>query len=221
MELSPQQTLIICGHYGAGKTNLAVNLALWAAGAEKGPVAVADLDLVNPYFRTADFRQLFSTQGIELIAPVYANTNLDIPVLPPKLGAVIGKRNGTLIIDVGGDDDGAVALGGYAHLLNQSGYVMLYVINALREPDPDPEEEASLLRAVEQSSRLQITGLVNNTNLGRETTPEVLEKSRDYVAAVSEKTGLPVLFTAASADIKRWDEPVFPVQVFVKPPWED
>ncbi len=217
MALSPKN-LIICGHYGAGKTNLSVNLALYLA-ARGEAVTVADLDLVNPYFRTADFRQLLAGAGVRLVAPVYANTNLDIPVVPPQLAGAIGGE-GRLIIDVGGDDDGAVALGGYSAQLERQGYAMYYVINALREPDPDPLEEAALLRAVEKSARLKVTGLVNNTNLGRETTAEIIRNSRGYVDAVARAADLPVLFTAASAGDGPEDG-MFPVTVYVKPPWEE
>ena len=101
------QCIIVCGHYGAGKTNLTVNLALLAAGAGER-VTVVDMDIVNPYFRTADFTGLFREAGVRLLAPVYANTNLDLPVLPPSVGAAVSSGRGRVLLDVGGDDDGAV-----------------------------------------------------------------------------------------------------------------
>lgn len=211
------KVLILCGHYGSGKTNLSVNLALEQAAGGRS-VTVADLDLVNPYFRTADFQDLFARAGIRLITPIYANTNLDIPVLPPQLAGAIGEAQ-QLIIDVGGEDDGAVALGGYAAQLEARGYDLYYVINALRSPDPDPRGEAALLRSVERSARLRVTGLVNNTNLGPETTPELIENSRGYVQAVAEETGLPILFTTSSVPGVSGSD-VMPITVYVKPPWE-
>lgn len=211
----------VCGHYGAGKTNLTVNLALEAT--QKGEkVTVVDMDVVNPYFRTADFEGLFSEHGVKLISPVYANTNLDLPVLPPSVASVIrsGER---VFLDVGGDDDGAVALGGFSGLLEEKGYTMLYVVNRCRELDPNPAEEAELIRRVQQASRLKATFLVNNTNLGKETTPQLLEQSEDYMEALSRLTGLPVLFRTADkqiADTAPEKEGVVPIEIYVKPPWE-
>ena len=120
--------IIITGHYGCGKTNIAVNIALKLA--EKGEkVTVVDLDIVNPYFRTADFGELFGSRGIELAVPMYANSNLDIPALSFDLGAII-NGGGYTVIDVGGDPEGAVALGRYGDILkNRSDAALYYVIN--------------------------------------------------------------------------------------------
>lgn len=211
----------VCGHYGAGKTNLTVNLALEAA--RKGErVTVVDMDIVNPYFRTADFRELFSGSGVELIAPVYANTNLDIPVLPPSVASAIRDRE-RVFLDVGGDDDGAVALGGFSGLIREKAYTMLYVVNRCRELDPDPTDEAKLLERIQRASRLKVTHLVDNTNLGRETTSGLLERSGEYMETLSRLTGLPVLFRAADkiiADMIPNQEGIMPIEIYVKPPWE-
>ncbi len=213
---------IICGHYGTGKTNLAVNLALQAA--EEGEtVTVMDMDVVNPYFRTADFRELFDRKGIRLIAPTYAGTNLDIPVLPPTVAAAIRAGEGRLFLDVGGDDDGAVALGGFSAILEEKGYSMLFVVNTRRELEPDPQTDADLLERIQRCSRLRVTHLINNTNLGCETTPQVIRESQSYLQELSRMTGIPVLFTAVE---KRYigDFPageILPIEIFVKPPWDE
>ncbi len=212
--------VIVCGHYGAGKTNLTVNLALAAAQSGEA-VSVIDMDVVNPYFRTADFQELFREAGIRLIAPIYANTNLDLPVLPPSVGAAIREKTGRLFLDVGGDDDGAVALGGFSTLLEERGYSMLYVVNSRRELEPEPGEEAALLQRIQTASRLKVTHLVNNTNLGPETTPEVLRQSLPYLEEVSKRTGVPVLGAAAEERLAPYleAEGLLPVRVYVKPPW--
>lgn len=212
--------VIVCGHYGAGKTNLTVNLALAAAQSGEA-VSVIDMDVVNPYFRTADFQELFREAGIRLIAPIYANTNLDLPVLPPSVGAAIREKTGRLFLDVGGDDDGAVALGGFSALLEERGYSMLYVVNSRRELEPEPGEEAALLRRIQTASRLKVTHLVNNTNLGPETTSEVLLQSLPYLEEVSKRTGVPVLGAAAEERLAPHleAEGLLPVRVYVKPPW--
>ncbi len=212
--------VIVCGHYGAGKTNLTVNLALAAAQSGEA-VSVIDMDVVNPYFRTADFQELFREAGIRLIAPIYANTNLDLPVLPPSVGAAIREKTGRLFLDVGGDDDGAVALGGFSTLLEERGYSMLYVVNSRRELEPEPGEEAALLQRIQTASRLKVTHLVNNTNLGPETPPEVLRQSLPYLEEVSKRTGVPVLGAAAEERLAPYleAEGLLPVRVYVKPPW--
>lgn len=214
--------IVVCGHYGSGKTNLSVNLALQlAAGGHK--TAVVDLDIVNPYFRTADFGPLFAESGVELIAPRFANSNLDIPILPPRLASAIGEADTRLVIDVGGDDDGAVALGGFAQRIAAQGYQMLYVVNQSRFLEEGLEEELALLEGVRQASRLEITGLVNNTNLGPETTPELILASVDYLQSLSERSGIPVLYTAAEAALCPWLTAIpglLPIQVYVKKPWE-
>ncbi len=215
------QCIIVCGHYGAGKTNLTVNLALLAAGAGER-VTVVDMDIVNPYFRTADHQELFLDAGIRLIAPVYANTNLDLPVLPPSVTTAIrsGER---VFLDVGGDDDGAVVLGGFSSVLGEQGYSMLYVVNRCRELEPDPVQEAQLLERVSRASRLRPTHLVDNTNLMGETTPQLLERSEEYIREVSRLTRVPVLCQAVERRLAGQlpAKGKLPVTIYVKPPWEE
>ena len=182
--------VVVCGHYGAGKTNVTVNLALRCAKAGE-EVTVVDMDIVNPYFRTADFTGLFREAGVRLLAPVYANTNLDLPVLPPSVGAAVSSGRGRVLLDVGGDDDGAVALGGFSEALTRAGYSMLYVVNSRRELEPDPAAEvlAESVPYLQELSR--VTGI------------PVL------AAAVGEGIIPPAL---------PWQ--ALPVRIYVKPPWE-
>ncbi|MEG1687623.1 MAG: hypothetical protein RR022_01340 [Angelakisella sp.] len=221
MRLDSSRIIILCGHYGSGKTNLSVNLALLQAQQGR-QVSVCDLDIVNPYFRTADFGELFSAHGIELIAPCYANSNLDTPILPPRLAAAIGDRSRTLVIDVGGDDDGAVALGGYSQRLNEAGCTVWYVVNRRRYLEPDVEGELALLQGVERCSRLRVTGLVNNTNLGGETTASTVQQSRGYLDELAQRSGLPVVCTAVDRRLtaELGEVPhLLPVDIYVKTPW--
>ena len=213
---------IITGHYGSGKTNLAVNLAM-QAHREGRSVAVADLDIVNPYFRTADFKELFEENNINLIAPDFANSNLDIPSIQFDLEQ-IAKSEDCLIIDVGGDDAGAVALGRYAEALSAYGddVDMFYVINQRRYLTANPDETVSLMYEIENASRMKHTAIVNTTNLGKETTLEIVESSEEFASEVSVKTGLPVVFTTFPEEIAELtDNPdAYPVKVYVKPIWE-
>ncbi|MDE6672154.1 MAG: cobalamin biosynthesis protein CobQ [Ruminococcus sp.] len=213
---------IITGHYGSGKTNLAVNFAVSASRMGKA-VAVVDLDIVNPYFRTADFRELFSEKNIKLIAPDFANSNLDIPSIQFDLEQ-IAKSEDCLIIDVGGDDAGAVALGRYAEALSAYGndVDMFYVINQRRYLTSTPDEAVKLMYEIENASRMRHTAIVNNTNLGRETTVEIVENSAEFAKEISIRTGLPVKFTTYPEECAEiTDNPcAYPIKIYVKPLWE-
>ena len=162
--MQESDVVIITGHYGAGKTNLAVNLAREMA--KTGPASLYDLDIVNPYFRSADFSQTLSAAGVTVVAPEAANTNLDLPALSGRLEAALRTGERRLILDVGGDDAGAVALGRFAPLLEQREYQMWYVVNRFRYLTRVPEEAVGLLREIETASRLRVTHIVNNSNLG-------------------------------------------------------
>ncbi|MBQ9948260.1 MAG: tyrosine-protein kinase family protein [Oscillospiraceae bacterium] len=211
-----KKALIITGHYGSGKTNIAVNLALdYAAAGER--VCIIDLDIVNPYFRTADFGELFEEKGIRMIAPQYANTNLDIPSLGFDMAALLREYD-RVIIDVGGDDAGAIALGQYATILQNFGYEMLYVVNSFRYLTGTPDEAVELLRDIELVSRLKATGIVNSSNLGAETTAEDVLGSVEYAERAAETAGLPLVFTVAE---RRLGLTQFRgVEVYVRPFWE-
>lgn len=214
---------IITGHYGSGKTNLSVNLAVKAA--EEGKrVAVVDLDLVNPYFRTADFKQLFEEKGIKLIAPDFANTNLDVPSIQFDVEQLAASED-CLIIDVGGDDAGATALGRYAEALLErlAGDIdMLYVINQRRTLTSNADEAVTLMYEIEQASRMKHTGIVNNTNLGCETSTEIIEQSAEFAESVAERTGLPLVYTTCPEELCSLSgrDDILPINVYVKLPWD-
>lgn len=211
---------IITGHYGTGKTNFAVNQAMKLA--EQGEkVTIVDFDIVNPYFRTADFEKLFEEKGITLAASMYANTSLDIPAISFDLERM-AYEPGYLIIDVGGDDAGAIGLGRYAEALSEykEQLDMLYVINCYRYLTESPEETLKLMYEIEQVSRMKHTGIINNSNLGKETTAETILRSVDYAERVAKEAGLPLAGTAYRSDLDV-DVPCgIPVHVFVKPVWE-
>ncbi len=213
---------IVTGHYGSGKTTFSVNLAVKAAQEGKS-VAIVDLDIVNPYFRTADFRKMFSEKGIKLIAPDFANSNLDIPSIQFDVEQLAVTED-CLIIDVGGDDAGAVALGRYADALAafSDDIDLFYVINQRRCFTSTAEETVELMYEIEAASRMKHTAIINNTNLGDETAVDIIEGSRDFAKEVSEKTGLPVLYTVypVGIDIPDGCTDAFEAEMYVKKPWE-
>lgn len=211
--------MIITGHYGSGKTNISVNIALQAAKAGK-KCTVIDLDIVNPYFRTADFEKLFNENGITLKAPMYANSNLDIPALNISVESILNE-NDCVIIDVGGDDEGAKALGRYKGVISQcNDREMYYVVNKCRYLTKEPEETLELMREIEAASGLSCTGIINNTNLGAETDADIISGSLDYAQKVAGAAGLPVVLTAGKAEFlgENVKNP-FPIEVYVKTLW--
>ncbi len=189
----PKKIIVVTGHFGSGKTNFSASLAL-ALAAQGKKVTVVDFDLVNPYFRTADFAEAFAKRGITLRAPDYANTNVDIPSVQFDLGG-LAAGEGHLIIDVGGDEDGAVALGRYSHVLNSYAETneldMLGVVSFRRYLTRSAEDAEIYLRGIERASRMKLTHLVNNTNLGMETKPEMIAESMPLFEALCANMGLP------------------------------
>lgn len=212
---------IVTGHYGSGKTNFSANLAVKLA--ESGErVTVVDLDIVNPYFRSADFGELFGSKKIELVAPMYANSNLDIPAISFDLER-IAAESGYLIIDVGGDDAGAIALGRYAKAFEEFSdeVEMLYVVNCRRFLTSTADEALALMYEIEAAAGMKHTAIVNNTNLLYETTAEVLESSQKFAEEIAEKAGLPIEYTCVPMGIAAKVTNPFPVEIYVKKVWEE
>lgn len=187
---------LICGHYGSGKTNVAVNLA-FDLKRKYNKTSIADLDIVNPYFRTKDSREELEKAGIELICSDYAGTNVDIPALPQQMYSITDDRSKKVILDIGGDDRGALALGRLAPaILAENDYEMLMVINRFRPLTRDARSTVEVMREIEYAGGIPFTGLVNNSNLGEETTAEDILSSVAYANEVSELSSLPVKFTS-------------------------
>lgn len=192
---------ILSGHYGSGKTNIAVNLAR-DLRRQHDKVAIADVDIVNPYFRTKDSEELLQKEDIRLICSPYANSNVDIPALPAEMYSVTDDKTLYSIIDVGGDERGALALGRLSDAIeNEGNYDMFLVVNGYRPLTRTADATIEVMREIEEACRLKFTALINNSNLGLETTPEDVENSLSYVEELSQKTGLPVLFTTVTQEL--------------------
>jgi hypothetical protein len=190
-----KRVTIISGHFGSGKTNIAVNLSLDLKRQESN-VAIADVDIVNPYFRTKDSAEELKKVGIELIASEFAGSNVDLPALPAAMYDIIFDSEKYAVIDIGGDDRGAFALGRYTpEILRENNYSMLMVINMYRPLTSTPEDTVEILHEIESASGIPFTGLVNNSNLGIGTTVQTLFDSFEYAKRVSELAGLPIYAT--------------------------
>ncbi len=189
---------LFAGHYGSGKTNIAVNYAL-KLKADGYDAVIADMDIVNPYFRTKDSEKELNEAGIKVISSEYASSNVDLPALPQDLYSVIDDKTKYAVLDIGGDDRGAYALGRYAEsILKENNYEMFMVINKFRPLTRDVESTVEVMREIETACGMKFTAIVNNSNLGEETTAEDVTGSFAYANAVSEATGLPIKMTTVN-----------------------
>ncbi|HHX53816.1 MAG TPA: ParA family protein [Clostridiales bacterium] len=219
-----KRLLIITGHFGSGKTNIAVNLAkIFAASGRK--TTLIDFDTVNPYFRAADNIKSLERSGVKAIVPEYANTNLDLPTLPPEIYSVFKDEDpGSLaIFDVGGDDLGATPLGMFNPQITGSGYEMLYVVSMYRPLTASAEDAARLLCDIEAASRLRVTAIVNNSNIGEATGRDSLIQSSEYIKQLCEITGLPLAFSATMLESGDFDgiEPLLQMADETKYLWKE
>ena len=193
---------IFTGHFGSGKTELAINYAMKLA-ARGQKVTIIDWDIINTYFRTKDALQPLTDAGVRVIAPEFANTNLDMPTLPPDVLGAFEDKQSAIVFDVGGDKDGAYAIGGYKRFFDREPYAMFFVINARRPLTEKAEDMVEYMSEIEEASRLQITGLINNTNLSRDTSLEVLMGGEEEVDKASTITGKPVKYISGTPEIVR------------------
>ena len=192
---------LFAGHYGSGKTNIAVNYALLLAKEGK-KVCIGDLDIVNPYFRTADSEKVLKEAGVELISPQFANSNVDLPALPAEAYRLVEDKGTYGIMDIGGDDRGAYALGRYVPAIKaENDYRMIFVANCYRPLTRTPEEALEVMREIEVACGLAFTDLVNNANLGPETTPDTVLSSIEYMERLSDLSGLPIFAHTAEASV--------------------
>ena len=192
---------LFAGHYGSGKTNIAVNYALHLA-AEGKRVCIGDLDIVNPYFRTKDSEQVLKNAGIDLISPQFANSNVDLPALPAEAYRLVEDRSVYAIMDIGGDDRGAYALGRYVPAIRaENDYRMIFVANCYRPLTATPEEALEVMREIEQACGLAFTDIINNSNLGEETTPETVLQSQSYIEKLCKLSNLPLFATTAEQKV--------------------
>lgn len=213
---------IVCGHYGSGKTNFSLNLALDMASTGKN-VALIDLDVVNPYFRSSDYRNILEEKGIYVVAPRYAGTNVDTPALSAEIDSVLCDNNRWVIVDVGGDDAGAFALGRYSSKIKKEEYTFIYLVNKYRNLTATPQLAVGILGEIMCACGLEPTYVVNNSHLQNETTTETIVNSFAYGETVAEKLGIPVFCTTAPKKLigetilNKYD--LYYVEPIVKPPF--
>lgn len=214
---------IITGHYGSGKTEYAVNLAL-SLVREKDNVVLADLDIVNPYFRSYEQTKTLEDAGVKVIVTSCGGV-ADIPALNPEVMSVFQQEKWNGVLDIGGDPIGARVLARFAHQIREDSYDLLFVLNANRPETKDVESALQYMRGIEKECLLKVTGIVNNTHLCGETTAEEIIKGAKLAHALSEATGLPVVHHAVQEKFVEavkpsLTEPILPMKIYMKKPWE-
>ena len=210
---------ILCGSYGSGKTELSLNLAMESA--RNQATVLVDLDIVNPYFRSSEKREMLESSGIKVLAPTFADTSVDVPSLPAEIASVFLEKDKKIIFDVGGDDTGAVALGRYRKYFLEDDYEMLMVINVFRPFTSRPEDIAELAGLISARSRLSFSALINNSNVGLLTEKDNIEHGITVVEKASELLSLPVRAVLADKNIisKLGLSDVTPITTYMRPEW--
>ncbi len=215
---------IITGHYGSGKTEFAINYALKLKDVY-GSSVICDMDIVNPYFRTNDAVDFLKKENVNVIAPEYANTNLDLPSLPSDIISVFSENSPPSVLDVGGDDDGAIALGQFYPYISKEDYEMFFVINALRPDTSNSDDIIKLIKDIEYVSRCKVTSIVNNTNLSYLSSVKDITDSLKLIDEVSHLTGIKVKYISGTEDILNklpgeLKEKLFPLKLFMQLPFD-
>lgn len=192
---------LFMGHYGSGKTFVAVNYAIKLRELGK-KVSIYDLDIVNPYFRTVDAMKLLESKDVELVVSPFAETNVDIPAMNSKSYKMVDDLSRCAVADIGGDDRGALALGRFSDKIKEENdYDVLWVVNNCRPETRDINGALQIKAEIEYASRLKFTGIVNNANLGNETTEKTILDGLKFTEELSKKTQIPLKFTAVRSDL--------------------
>lgn len=212
----------VVGHYGSGKTEIALNLAL-CLRAEGRRACVVDLDIVNPFFRSAECHQLLERRGVELIHPPFALSGVDIPVLGAEVTRIFSDHSLFSLLDVGGDDAGAAALGRYRPYFDREPIGVCYVVNVFRPFSETPDQITSMIERISARARVPVTQLINNANLGDWTEPAHILEGQRILAQVSRDTGIPIAAisgTRAVLDmLPDMDAPVLAIERLLRPEW--
>ncbi len=205
-ELRKSRFLVLTGNYGSGKTELALHLALQAAsapGEDAERVTLVDLDIVNPYFRSAEKKDMLQQAGVRLLMPTFALTTVDIPALPPEIQSVFESRARQVIFDVGGDDTGAAALGRYYPSFQRfrGDTCSALVINCMRPLTQCEEDILELAERISHRGRLGVDLLINNTNLADATEPEMVEEGERIVLSCARRMGISQVLTSGEGAV--------------------
>lgn len=224
MNILSKRIKIFVGSFGSGKTEIAINYSIYCRK-NHSQVAIVDLDIVNPYFRTREVKDALSLKGIKVIAPEGKLAYADLPLISPEIKGLIQDSDYHLILDVGGDDVGTVVLGNFKSFIEDLDYEMLLVVNSYRPFTQDIPQIEQMAQEIKNSSRLKISGIVSNPNLLTETDEEIIKQGHILIRQAAQKLKLPIKFVCIderfSQKIKQenFEEPIFYMKRFMSLPW--
>ena len=226
MKINIKPVTIFTANLGSGKTEISINFSRMLQ--QRGDkVSLVDLDIINPYFRTRLAKDNLASQGLKVICPPGHLVNADVPALTPAIRGALQAAEGYCVCDVGGDDVGAIALGMYRPYLTEDRFDLYFVVNTCRPFTRDFAGVCKIMRDVEKNSRLKVTGLVSNTNLGRHTDLQIMIDGYTKVSQIAEKLELPMAFMASPKELVPQvknilpEVPVLPLEFYMKTPWEE
>jgi len=223
--LTKERINIFTGDYGSGKTEISINYALELA-AKNDKVKIVDLDIVNPYFRSREAKEPLMEADVEVVAPAGKLVQADLPALPPQILGAIQDKNSKLIFDVGGEENGTIALGRFRQYLDEVETNVNFVINPNRPFTGDSAGVKEVINKIEKASRLKVDYLISNPNLGRETKVNDIIEGHKQLEEISEELGIPIKFLVISQEmidrvnLEEFSVPVFTLKLFMKAPWE-
>jgi hypothetical protein len=218
--------IIIVGGFGSGKSEVSVNLAKHLIATDTRPVTLADLDIVNPYFRSREAAAALAALGIRSIVPGGAYATADLPIIIPEIKSAIQQPEGWLILDVGGDDVGATVLSSLSDAFRPGGYELLFTLNAYRPFTSDVTGTMKIMDEIERAGGLKFTGLISNSHLIEQTTTAEVLHGVDLARKVSDQTGLPIFFVSAVDGVlaqlnsRQIPYPVLGINRSLLKPWE-
>ncbi|RIV23117.1 ATP-binding protein [Alicyclobacillaceae bacterium I2511] len=214
---------IVTGHFGSGKTEIALNYAV-KLGQQRNRVCLVDMDIVNPFFCARDMGPQLESQGIRLISAQPNLSNAELAVISPEVMAIFNDPTYEVVVDVGGDDMGAVALGQFNRYFRKEPYDMSFVINKNRPLTSTQEGVTASIRSIENASRLKVTHLISNTNMSYETTVDDILRGDDFVSELAADLHIPHQYTVCRKDLLggvdgRVRGEIFDIDVYMKTPW--
>ena len=221
----PQRITVFTGRFGTGKTEIAINYALALAAPEKS-VRLTDMDVVTPYFRSRDMAERLEQRGVEVVAPSEFTKDIHLPAISARIWGTLQSEDGFTVMDVGGDSQGARAIGQFKTLVERTGYVMYLVINPFRPFNATPERIAQTVEDIEINTRLKTGALVSNPNLIADTTLQTVQEGHRLVVEAGEELGLPVAFLCVEERLlaegveELFAQPILPLTRHFRPPWE-
>ncbi|MGB6370280.1 MAG: hypothetical protein WBF68_04525 [Atribacterota bacterium] len=225
MNISSKRIKIFVGSFGSGKTEIAINYSIYCRK-NHSQVAIVDLDIVNPYFRTREAKNALNLKGVKVVAPEGKLTYADLPLISPEIKGLIQNSDYHLILDVGGDDVGTIVLGNFKSFIEGSDYEMLLVVNPYRPFTQSVPQIKQMSQEIENSSRLKISGIISNPNLSRQTDEKIIKQGHILMRQAAQKLNLPIKFICIderfSQKIKQenFEEPIFYIKRFMHLPWD-